>query len=213
VVRLNHVTVFGTVESVDIPVTLAADNSVEIASVSPTDSIEAIPVATAQKVSFRITQASKVKLHILSGVHYNTNVSNFEASCAFYGKLGFTTLSGFSDTNTQEIARAIGIETPTEYDGSKGPTAGGYLLHRELIGLGFMGGTIDLIEFTIPRDDEPPYARLNRLGMAKGVFYTNDLDRTWQEFSVQGIRFLSEPVVRADGTRFATFMDPDGTFY
>ncbi|MGV0035299.1 MAG: hypothetical protein ACNYPE_10160 [Candidatus Azotimanducaceae bacterium WSBS_2022_MAG_OTU7] len=66
------------------------------------------------------------------------------------------------------MARAIGIATPTDYDGSKGDHAGGYLLHGELIGAGgFMGGVIDLIEFTIPRDEEPPDAQVNHLGMAR----------------------------------------------
>ena len=57
------------------------------------------------------------RTHVLARVHFNTNVSDFELSRDFYGKLGFETVSGFPDTNTVAMARAIGVETPTSYDG------------------------------------------------------------------------------------------------
>ena len=47
----------------------------------------------------------------------------FEQARAFYGRLGFTTASGFPDANTQAMARAIGVQTPTDYDGSQGGEA------------------------------------------------------------------------------------------
>lgn len=196
--------------------TLRQSNTLEIRTPAPLP-VTGEPPATAevasQPVTIRIRQRADVKLHVLSRVHFNTNVRNFEASRAFYGTLGFSTLSGFPDTNTQEMARAIGIETPTSYDGSKGDWAGGYLLHGELIGLGFMSGAIDLIEFTIPRDDAPPYARLNHLGMARAVLHTGDLDADYERLTTAGVRFLSKPAIRSDGTRFVIFTDPDGTFY
>jgi len=155
-----------------------------------------------------------VQLNVQSWVHFNTNVSNFEASREFYGKLGFETLTGFPDTNTLEMAQAIGITTPTEYDGSMGDHAGGYLLHGELIAPdGFLTGVIDLIEFTIPRNDEAPYPSLNRLGMVRAVLETTSIDADYDYLSGLGVSFLSEPATRADGTRFVVFEDPDGTFY
>ena len=208
-VRLNGQEVLSPEVGVDcakgleVPVALVADNTIAVAGGE----------ATASAGSIRIKQNSEVQLHVLSRVHFNTNVSDFVASRAFYGKLGFTTLSGFPDTNTQAMARAIGIETPTVYDGSKGDWAGGYLLHGELIGLGFLSGAIDLIEFTIPRDETPPYAKLNHLGMARAALQTTDLDADYEYLSSQGVRFLSAPVNRSDGTRFVIFNDPDGTFY
>ena len=130
------------------------------------------------------SKAQDIELQVLSRIHYNTNVSDFEASRAFYGALGFETLSGFPDTNTLEMARAIGIETPTSYDGSQGDWAGGYLLHGELIGVnGFSGGVIDLIEFTIPRNEAPPYDALNHLGMVYAAMYTADLDDAYQQMT------------------------------
>ena len=160
------------------------------------------------------TPGASPTLSVQARVHFNTNVSDFEAARAFYGALGFATLSGFPDANTRAMARAIGVATPTGYDGAEGGEAGGYLLHGELIGLGlFSGDVIDLIEFTIPRDDSPPYEALNRLGMARAVMHTTDLDSAHAHMSANGVRFLSAPVERGDGRRIAVFTDPDGTFY
>ena len=151
--------------------------------------------------------------HVLARVHFNTNVSDFERSRAFYRQLGFETISGFPDANTLAMAEAIGVSTPTEYDGTQGGETGGYLLHGELIGLGFTGGLIDLIEFTIPRNDAPPYRKLNRIGMTHAEMLTTDIDADYLYMTGLGVEFLSEPVAAADGSRFAMFKDIDGVFY
>jgi catechol 2,3-dioxygenase-like lactoylglutathione lyase family enzyme len=182
-------------------VTLRADNVIELHG------------DAAAPLRVRITQGAEAALDVLSRIHFNTNVSDFEAARAFYGMLGFETLSDFPDANTVAMAQAIGIAEPTSYDGSRGGEPGGYLLHGELIGLGFNRGVIDLIEFTIPRNDEAPYPALNRLGMARAVFETADIDADYATLTAKGVRFLSAPVQRADGTRFAILTDLDGTFY
>ena len=61
----------------------------------------------------RVRQTADVALDVLNRIHFNTNVSNFETSRAFYGALGFETLSTFPDANTVAMARTIGIEQPT----------------------------------------------------------------------------------------------------
>lgn len=182
-------------------VTLQADNVIALAG------------AAAAPLRIRITQRADVALDVLSRIHFNTNVSDFEAARKFYGMLGLETLSGFPDANTVAMAQAIGVAEPTSYDGSRGGEPGGYLLHGELIGLGFNSGMIDLIEFTIPRNDEPPYPALNRLGMARAVFESADIDSDYATLAAKGVRFLSAPVQRTDGTRFAILKDLDGTFY
>ncbi|MDH3642921.1 MAG: VOC family protein, partial [Gammaproteobacteria bacterium] len=154
-----------------------------------------------------------VELHVQSRVHFNTNVSDFFAAREFYTNLGMETLSGFPDTNTQAMARAIGIKTPTDYDGSKGDEAGGYLLHGELVGFGFTGGLIDLIEFTIPRNEEPPYAQLNHLGMARAAMHTTNIAADYEYMTNAGVEFISAPATRSDGKSFAIFRDLDGTHY
>ncbi len=168
----------------------------------------------AAAVSVRVKQRAEVALNVISWVHFNTNVSDFSEARAFYGKLGFETVSGFPDTNTLAMAHALGIETPTAYDGSQGEEAGGYLLHGELVGPdGFWGGVIDLIEFTIPRNEEPPYPGLNHLGMARALMHTGDIAAAYDQLVGAGVNFLSPPATRSDGTRFAVLTDPDGTFY
>lgn len=188
--------------NIEIPVELGESNSL------------ALELAGSGSMSIRIKQMADIELHVLSRVHFNTNVSNFAEAREFYGKLGFETVSGFPDTNTLEMARAIGIETPTAYDGAKGETAGGYLLHGELVGPGgFSGGLIDLIEFTIPRNEAPPYASLNHLGMARAVMQTTDITADYAYMRAQGVEFISAPTMRSDGTVFAVFKDLDGSHY
>lgn len=201
-IRLNGALAYqapvGCGAATSIPVQLQTRNTVEVVGAA---------------VEVRVKQQSTVQLNVISRVHFNVNVRSFAASRAFYGDLGFTTLSGFPDTNTQAMARAIGIATPTTYDGSQGDHAGGYLLHGELISLGLSGGVIDLIEFTIPRDESPPYAQINHLGMAYSVLHSANLQADYDRLTAQGIAFLSAPVTRANGEQFAVFKDPDGVFY
>ncbi len=171
-------------------------------------------VAEQAPSSTAATQDKLAPLELGSRVHFNTNVSNFVKAREFYGRLGFQTLSGFPDANTLAMAEAIGITPPTSYDGSEGGEAGGYLLHGELIGVGrFEGGLIDLIEFTIPKNNEPPHSQLNHLGMARAELLTTNLDADYEYLRQQGVNFLDAPQQRADNRRFAIFTDLDGTFY
>ncbi len=212
-VQLNGVEILGADGSassaigegpLEVSVSLVEDNTIAVR----------LGGSSGGSFSIRVKQLADVELNVRSLVHFNTNVSDFPAARAFYGKLGFKTLTGFPDTNTLGMARAIGIETPTSYDGSKGEEAGGYLLHGELIGVGgFEGGLIDLIEFTIPRNEEAPYARLNHLGMARAAMLTTNIAADYQYMKDEGVEFLSAPTARSDGTMFAVFTDPDGTHY
>jgi len=193
------------VEEIEIPVELVADNTISVE----------LRGKSGRFLSVRVKQEADVDLNITSRIHFNTNVSDYDSSRAFYFSIGIVAGFGFPDTNTLEVAEAIGVDTPTEYDGSEGPEAGGYLLHGNLIFLeSFGGGFIDLIEFTIPRNNEPPYANLNHLGMARAALLTNDLDVDYAYMTgVLGVEFLSPPATRSNGTRFAMLKDPDGTYY
>ena len=207
-VRLNGAEVVGshrvaTTGHLQVPITLARDNTLTV-------TLESTPMS---RVTVRIKQVAAIELHVQSRVHFNTNVSDFAAAREFYGKLGLETLSRFPDTNTVAMAQAIGITTPTSYDGSEGGEAGGYQLHGELVGMGFMDGVIDLIEFTIPRNEEPPYAHLNHLGMARAAMHTTNIAADYAYMTEQGVKFLSAPTSRSDGSMFAIFTDLDGTYY
>ncbi len=215
-IELNGATVagadkFGSAGQFEVPVTLVKNNNISV-------TYDGAPQSS---VSVRIKQVADIELHITSRLHFNANVSNFAASSEFFGKLGFGTLTGFPDTNTVEMAQAMGVETPTSYDGSKGEEAGGYLLHGELLspslmkwgGVALEGGLIDLIEFTIPRNEEPPYARLNHLGLARAAMYTADIKADYEYMKSIGVRFISAPATRSDGRKFAIFTDLDGTYF
>ncbi|MBT4520077.1 MAG: hypothetical protein HOC23_08725 [Halieaceae bacterium] len=202
---------FGNAGQFEVPVTLVAGNTISVTVSGPTNSV----------VSIRVKQTADVELHLESRLHFNTNVSNFEAARQFFGKLGFGTFTGFPDTNTQEMAQAMGIKTPTAYDGAQGEHAGGYLLHGELLSLSLMrwggdalkGGLIDLIEFKIPRREESPYSGLNHLGIARAAMYTTDLNADYNYMRSVGVEFISAPATRSDGTVFAIFKDLDGTHF
>ncbi len=215
-VQLNGSDVVGagntsTAGQFEVPVTLVKDNVVSVAVNGAPDS----------SVTIRVKQKADIKLHFKSRLHFNTNVRSFEAASEFYDKIGLGTLMGFPDTNTQAMAKAIGIKTPTAYDGSQGGEAGGYYLHGELISPSIMtwggdalkGGLIDLIEFIIPKKDEPPYAQLNHLGIVKAAMYTANIAADYEYMKSIGVRFISAPVTRSDGSTFAIFSDLDGTFY
>lgn len=211
VIMLNGEQVLGPgsfdeeVAEIEIPVDLVADNTISV-------ELRGKP---GRLLTVRVKQEEDVSLNITNRIHFNTNVSDYDASRAFYFSIGIVGGFGFPDTNTLEVAEAIGVDTPTEYDGSEGPEAGGYLLHGNLIFLSSFGGLfIDLIEFTIPRNNEPPYANLNHLGMARAALLTNNLDSDYAYMTgVLGAEFLSPPTSRSNGTRFAIFKDPDGTYY
>ena len=166
------------------------------------------------KISIRIKQKADINLNVISRVHFNTNVKDFNISKAFYSVLGFESLSGFPETNTLDMARAMGIKNPTSYDGSQGGEAGGYLLYGELIGINdFRGGVIDLIEFKIPRNGDVPYEQLNHLGMVSATMYTSNLDHDYEYMKENGVNFISTPVTDSTGKKFVFFKDPDSTFY
>lgn len=152
-----------------------------------------------------------VHLNITGRIHFNVNVSDFERARAFYRALGFTDSVGdFPETNTLEISQAVGFTSP-------------YRLYAELVYLGELpeggvdltvptGRFIDLIEWHEPRRLDPPYGRLNHLGMARFALATSDLDAAVAVLRDRGARLLSAPVQRADHSRFVVARDPDGTF-
>ena len=189
-----------TGNTIEIPVTLSFDNTLSVSS--------------SGEVTVRVKQRANIELNVLARVHFNTNVRDFTAAREFYRKLGFENGSTFPDSNTLPMAHAIGIETPTSYDGSQGDHAGGYLLHGEVITLGgWAPGSIDLIEFTIPRNEEPPFQKINHLGMARAVMLTTNIEVDYEYMLAMGVEFIAPPTARSNGEMFAIFTDLDGTFY
>ena len=153
----------------------------------------------------RITQPADLDFQFTQYVTYAGNTFDFERSVDFYKKLGWTTKQGgFPKTNTAEMGYALGADGPyTMHDGA--------LL---ILTYGNQPAWIDLIEWIDPRQETPPYANLNHLGMAHAAYVTTDLDADYAHLKTQGVEFLSEPV-GTPGERFGRFVflkDPDGIF-
>ena len=136
-------------------------------------------------------------------VHVNVNCSDYDRSLAFYERLGFRELWRVPETNTPEVAAAVGMPP--------------YRVKGALIAL--QGVTpplvIDLLEWKSPRDESPPYPHLYHYGIARIALATNDLDGDIAKLSAAGVEFLSKPASMPPSSgsraRFVCFKDPDGT--
>lgn len=142
-------------------------------------------------------------MHISGLVHVNINCSDYDRSLRFYEMLGFEAFWQVPETNTPEVARAVGMEA--------------YRVKGALLQL--KGATppviIDLLEWMEPRKDAEPYPTLHQPGIARIALQTSDLDADYAFLVEQGVDVLSPPAtVRASatsGSRFFCFRDPDGT--
>ena len=84
-------------------------------------------------------------MHITGMVHININCTDFQRSKAFYEMLGFQVYWPVPETNTEEVANAVGMPK--------------YQVEGALMALqsAEQPMVIDLLEWKSPRDDSPPY--------------------------------------------------------
>lgn len=144
------------------------------------------------------------RLHLTGLVHVNINVSNFERSKAFYEALGFRMVWRVPQTNSTEVAAAVGMP-PYRVKG------GLMALERSEHPV-----VIDLLEWEHPRDDAPPYPHLYHRGLARIALATADMDKDLETLAAMGVELVGPPArVVVDGAaiggRFVCFKDPDGT--
>jgi catechol 2,3-dioxygenase-like lactoylglutathione lyase family enzyme len=136
-------------------------------------------------------------------VHVNINCSNFDRSKAFYERLGFRELWPVPETNTPEVAAAVGMP-PYRVKGAL------LLLQSATVPI-----VIDLLQWIDPHDAAPPYPHLYHLGIARIALATDDLDGDMARLAAAGVAFLSAPAQMPPEsgmrTRFVCFRDPDGT--
>ena len=136
-------------------------------------------------------------------VHVNVNCSDYERSLAFYQLLGFRELWRVPETNTPEVAAAVGMP-PYRVKGA--------LIALEGANPPFV---IDLLEWKEPRDEGAPYPHLYHYGIARIALATNDLDGDMAKLAAAGALFLSKPASMPPSSgsraRFVCFEDPDGT--
>ena len=137
--------------------------------------------------------------------HFATHTRDFDKARAFYWKIGFTEgVGGFPLTNTHQMARALGMFDVCQYELVKGEVLS---LPGSLNAAG-----IDLLQFKIPYNDEPPYELPNHLGMAYAGLLTRNLAADVAYLKTLNVEFLSEPF-GIPGDRFVFFKDPEGVLY
>ena len=140
-------------------------------------------------------------MNITGLLHININCSDFERSRAFYEMLGFKLLMPVQPEGSGDVAEAVGM---TSYK-----VHGALMKHRE-------GFVIDLLQWQEPGDDQPPYSKLNHLGLGRIAFVSTDIEADIETLRENGVEFLSaKPAAvagpRGSTTRFICFRDPDGT--
>lgn len=137
-------------------------------------------------------------------VHVNINCSDYDRSKAFYEVLGFQEVWPVPETNTAEVAAAVGMP-PYRVKGAL------LMLQGDEVAAPV---TIDLLEWKEPRDEEPPYGHLYHYGIARIALATSDLDGDMARLDEAGAEFLSEPATMPPSSgstaRFVCFKDPDG---
>ncbi len=149
-------------------------------------------------------QLSTDNLAVLGRIHFNTQTSDFDRSRAFYRQLGYTRgINTFPKTNTAMMAQSLGMYDLCTYE----------LQSIEVMNIPNASGptSIDLIQFAIPYNGDPPYALPNHLGMAYAALSTANFAQDYAYLKEQGVEFLSAPY-GVLGERFVFMRDPDGVY-
>ena len=148
--------------------------------------------------------AAQADIGLVGRIHFNTQTADFSRARAFYRLLGYTQgQNNYPKTNTHEMARSLGMYDLCTYE----------IEHIEVMQIPHSRGStsIDLIQFAVPYNDDPPYASINHLGMAYAALQTTNLANDYAYLQSQGVSFLSQPY-GVPGNQFVIFNDPDGVF-
>ncbi len=172
-----------------VPLQLAKKNNIEISATGT--------------LRVRVTQVTQADLGLLRQGYFGLNTSDMERQRAFYKTLGFI----------GEIYPA-GPETSTTFAQSLG-FEDNYLIYVSLHSLE-NPPTMPFVDTVQFRGDsyreEPPYAKLNHIGMAYATYSTSDLDGAYAFLQSKDVEFISPPTTAPNGERFAFFKDQDGAF-
>ena len=143
-------------------------------------------------------------MNITRMVHININCSDYDRSKAFYEMLGFEEFWQVPETNTAEVAAAVGMK-PYKVTGAL------FALKDASPPL-----VIDLLQWKDPSDNEAPYSHLYHTGLARIALMSSDLDADLQFLEAQGVEIVGPParvsMGNGHGSRFFCFKDPDGTY-
>lgn len=176
-----------------IAVELVQENTIEVL----------VPGLPTGQLGVRVTQITQADLGLLRQGYFGLNTSDMETQRAFYRTLGFIgeVYPAGPETSTT-FARALGF--PDDY-----------LIHVALHSLEDPPTPpfVDTVQFRGNSfREEPPYAKLNHVGMAYATYSTTDLDGDYTYLRSKGIQFVSAPATAPNGERFVFLMDQDGTY-
>jgi catechol 2,3-dioxygenase-like lactoylglutathione lyase family enzyme len=126
--------------------------------------------------------------------HTSFTVADVERSVEFYtSMLGFSLERRF-DVDGPGISQIVGFA--------------GARLRIAFVSLGQF--RLELIQYDAPAGEKLPMAT-NNIGSAHIAFWTDDVDKSYEELKAKGVRFRGAPMrSRPDRPRVAYFEDPDG---
>ena len=143
-------------------------------------------------------------MNITGMVHININCSNYQKSKVFYEMLGFEEFWQMPETNTPEVAAAVGMK-PYKVKGAL------FRLKHATPPI-----VIDLLEWKDPTDPALPYPHLYHIGLARIALMSSDLDADLTFLEDAGVEIVGPPgtvsLGNGRGSRFFCFKDPDGSF-
>lgn len=162
-----------------------------------------IDVTVQGKLTLRVTQITQADIGIVNQGYFGLNTSDMERQRAFYDLLGFKGEIYPAGPETSEtFAQALGF--PKDY-----------LIYVSLHSLQDPPTMpfVDTVQFRGESyRDEPPYAKLNHIGMAYATYSTTDLEGDYTYLKANGVRFLSPPATAPDGEQFVFMLDQDGAY-
>jgi catechol 2,3-dioxygenase-like lactoylglutathione lyase family enzyme len=176
-----------------VPLKLERENTIEVFAAG----------APSGSVHVRVTQRTHADIGIVRQGYFGLNTRDMARQRAFYRLLGFR----------GEIFPA-GPETSTTFAQSLG-FEDDYLIYVSLHSLEDPPTMpfVDTVQFRGDSfRDEPPYVKLNHLGMTYATYSTTNLDGDYAWLSSRGVEFVSPPATAPNGERFVFMKEPDGAF-
>lgn len=132
--------------------------------------------------------------------HVNVNCSDLDRSKPFYEALGFQSVLDLPTGGDASLAEGLGL-----------PNCNGRATIMMLDPEQPRQTRLDLLEWVEPRDPQPPYEHLGRLGIARIALRSTDLRHDYERLLADGVEFLSPPQMMGTHTRFVCMRDPDGS--
>jgi len=177
-----------------LPLNLQKENTIEVL----------VPGIPGGSLGVRVTQVTEADLGIATQGYFGINTSDIEVQREFYKDLGFIGEIYPAGPETSEVfAQSLGF--PEDY-----------LIHVSLHSLEDPPTPpfADTVEFRgNAYREEPPYEKLNRIGMAYATYSTTDFENDVTFLKSKGFNFVSAPATAPNGERFVFFKDQDGAFF